>query len=390
MPTGLNNIVSDTVNQTTSLPGWYDTAQQNLTNSAVTAAGQVPGINDTAVGGFADKLSGDQNPFTQGQTTLNQIATGAANPWITDASGNVTPNTNTAMGGLFQAQNQQLNQLIPNVSSGANAAGVASGQFGSLRGQTAVQKARGDALANLQAEQMKAALQNQSTGAQAAAGLGTLGSQEGQTSIATGEFQQNSPLAGITDLANILNSQKTGSTVSKSTQYSPLSQATGLITALGGTSGNAGILGQLFGATIKDPTTGRTISVPGILGKGGISNVFSGLFNSNPNTAVEQATPGTYPLSDGGTYIVRADGSSYITDRSGNMTNFDNSGQVIDNRDVGDTSGSGAGGSEVLGGDTTGGDTTGGDTTGGDTTGVDTTGGDTIDTSSGLDYFNEP
>ena len=281
MPSGLNNIVSDTVNQTTSLPNWYDAAQQNLTSQAQTAAGQVPGINDTVVGGFVDKLNSAGNPFTQGQTTLNQIATGAANPWITDAAtGQVTPNTNTAMGGLFKAQNQQLDQLIPNFSAASNAAGLSSGQFGSLRGQTAVQKARGDALANLQAEQMKAALQNQATGASAASGLGTLGTQEGQTSIATGEFQQNSPLAAITDLANIINSQKTGSTVSKSTEYSPLSQATGLITALGGVSGAGGILGQLFGSSTKDPITGQMILKKGVLGSGGMENVFKDLFKN--------------------------------------------------------------------------------------------------------------
>ena len=373
MASGLNNIVSDTVNQTTSLPGWYDAAQQDLTSKAQNATNQVPGINDTAVGGFVDKLSGDQNPFTQSQSTLNQISTGAANPWITDAAtGQVNPNTNTAMGGLFQAQNQQLNQLIPNFSAASNAAGLSSGQFGSLRGQTAVQKSRGDALANLQAEQMKAALQNQQTGVNAASSLSKSGAEEGQTSIATGEFQQNAPLAGITDLANILNSQKTGNTVSKTTEYSPLSQATGLITALGGVSGAGGILGQLFGSSTKDPVTGKTINVPGMLGSGGIQNAFKTLFN--PRGAVSQATAGTYPLSDGGTYIVRADGSSYITDSSGNMTNFDNSGQIIDNRDVGDTSGGGAGGSEVIGGDTT---------TGGDTGTVDT---GTVDTGGGLDF----
>jgi hypothetical protein len=299
MPSGLNNIVSDTVNQTTSLPSWYDAAQQNLTSQAQTAAGQVPGIGQTAVGGFANQLNTAASPFAQGQTTLNQIATGAANPWITDtATGQVTPNTNTAMGGLFQAQNQQLNQLLPNISAGANAAGLGSGQFGSLRGQTAVQKARGDALANLQAEQMKAALQNQSTGAQAASGLGSLGAQQGQTSIATGEFQQNSPLAGITDLANILNAQKTGSTVSKSTDYSPLSQATGLITALGGVSGAGGILGQLFGSTVKDPRTGQMILNKGVLGSGGMESVFKDLFK-NINFSSGDGGGGTLPPTEG-------------------------------------------------------------------------------------------
>ena len=334
MAAGLNNLVADTTTQSTTLPGWYDSAQQNLTSQAQTAAGQVPGIADTAVGGFANQLNTTQNPFTQGQNTLNQIATGAANPWITDTTtGQVTPNTNTAMGGLFQAQNQQLNQLLPNVSAGAEANAIGSGQFGSLRGQTAVDKARGDALANLQSEQMKTALANQSTGAQAAAGLGTLGSQQGQTSIATGQFQQNAPLAGITDLANILNAQKTGSDISKTTAYSPLSQATGLITALGGTSGAGGILGQLFGSSVKDPATGKLITNSGILGSGGIGQAFSGLFSGAGGSGGAQST-GSFPLtnpdgSSGGTLTINNDGSQSVRSADGTVQNYDPTGNPI-------------------------------------------------------------
>ena len=333
MAAGLNNLVADTTTQSTTLPGWYDSAQQNLTSQAQTAAGQVPGIADTAVGGFANQLNTTQNPFTQGQNTLNQIATGAANPWITDTTtGQVTPNTNTAMGGLFQAQNQQLNQLLPNVSAGAEANAIGSGQFGSLRGQTAVDKARGDALANLQTQQMQSALQNQSTGAQAASGLGSLGAQQGQTSIATGQFQQNAPLAGITDLANILNAQKTGSDISKTTAYSPLSQATGLITALGGTSGAGGILGQLFGSSIKDPTTGKLITNSGLLGSGGIGQVFSGLFSGGGSGGA--SSTGSFPLtnpdgSSGGTLTINNDGSQSLKNADGTVTNYDPSGNPI-------------------------------------------------------------
>ena len=60
---GLNSLVSDTVNQTTTLPSWYDSAQQNLTSQAQTAAGQVPAIGQTAVGVFADQLNTTQSPF---------------------------------------------------------------------------------------------------------------------------------------------------------------------------------------------------------------------------------------------------------------------------------------------------------------------------------------
>jgi len=313
---GLNSLVSDTTNQATTLPTWYDAAQQQLTSGAQAAVGQTPGVNQTPVGAFAQQLGTSQSPFSQGQTALNQIASGAANPWITDASGNVTPNTNTAMGGLFQAQNQQLNQLLPQYTAPVEGASIASGQYGSLRGQTAVDKAKADALATLQTQQMQAALQNQSTGAQAGAGLGTLGSQAGQTNIATGAFQQNAPFAGLTNAANIINPLKTSSNVSKTTQYSPLSIGTGLLTALGGTSGNAGILGQLFGGTSTDPRTGKIVTTSGLFGSGGLSGLFKG--SGDVGTSV----PGTYPLSNGGTIVVNPDGSKVITQGDGTVLNF--------------------------------------------------------------------
>ena len=320
---GLNSLVSDTTNQATTLPTWYDTAQQQLTTGAMGAAGQTPGINQTPVGAFAQQLGTSQSPFAQGQATLNQIASGAANPWITDSSGNVTPNTNTAMGGLFQAQNQQLNQLLPQYTAPAEAAGIASGQYGSLRGQTAIDKAKADAFANLTTQQLQSALQNQSTGAQAAAGLGTLGSQAGQTNIATGTFQQNAPFAGLTNAANIINPLKTSSNVAKSTQYSPLSQAAGLLTAVGGTSGNAGILGQLFGGTSTDPKTGKVVTSSGIFGTGGLSRLFGGGDNNTSSGS------GTYPLTGGGFLTIQPDGSQSIVDANGNVTNYDKSGNPV-------------------------------------------------------------
>jgi hypothetical protein len=323
------------------------------------------------VQGVANQMQTAASPFAQGQANLNQIATGAANPWLVSNTGQVTPNTDTAMGGLFQAQNQQLQQLLPNIAAPAQAAGIGAGQFGSLRSQTAANKSITDAQSQLFSEQMKAALQNQATGAQAASGLGQLGGQQAQSAIGLGQFQQNAPLAGLTDLANIINAQRTGSTVSKTTEYSPLSQATGLITALGGTSGSGGVLGQLFGSQTKD-AAGKMINVPGIIGAGGISNVFKNLFTGGGDTSVSQAVAGTYPLEGGGTYVVRADGSAYLRDPDGSITNFDKSGNYNyglgggttdtggstdtgDDRDVGDTSGGGTGGSEVIGGDTGGG-----------------------------------
>lgn len=257
---GLNSLIANQTNQTTSLPSWYDTAQKNLASGAATAAGQVPGISDTVVGNQVAKLSGAANPFTQGQTALNTIASGAANPWITDASGNVTPNTSTAMGGLFAAQNQQLNQLLPNYLAPVQGANIGSGNFGSLRGMTAVDKAKADAFAALLPAQMQAALQNQQTGVSAGTGLGTTGQQEAQSNIATGTFQQNAPMAAQTALANIINPMRTGTTVNNQTQISPLNQIAGLVSVLNGVGGNTGLLSSLGLGNLNLGGLGTSIS----------------------------------------------------------------------------------------------------------------------------------
>ncbi|WP_339940947.1 hypothetical protein, partial [Undibacterium luofuense] len=105
---GLNNLISNTAQQTTTLPSWFDTAQQNVVSQAGNALNAAPTPQSTVAQNAVNQLSGPTNAFTQAGGTLQQIASGAANPWITDqATGQVTPDTSTALGGLFQAQNQQ-------------------------------------------------------------------------------------------------------------------------------------------------------------------------------------------------------------------------------------------------------------------------------------------
>jgi hypothetical protein len=108
---GLNNIISNTAQQQTTLPSWFDTAQQNVVSSAGQAFGAAPAPQQTVAQNAVNQLQGPNNAFNQASGTLQNIATGAANPFITNpTTGQVTPNTNTALGGLFQAQNQQLQQ----------------------------------------------------------------------------------------------------------------------------------------------------------------------------------------------------------------------------------------------------------------------------------------
>lgn len=222
--TGLNNFLTDTYVKETTLPEWYDAAQQGIVTGAGQALGMAPAFQSTVGQQAINTLQGPNNPFNQAQGYLGQIASGAANPWLTDASGNVTPNTNTAMGGLFQAQRQQLNQLLPNATAPVQGANVASGNFGSLRGETALNKAKADAFATLAAQQMQSALQNQQTGVTAGTGLGNVAQQGLSTELTAGNTQMNAPFQNLGSYANLINDISVPGTVKQQNQLSPLSQ----------------------------------------------------------------------------------------------------------------------------------------------------------------------
>jgi len=275
---GLSDFITNTANQSTTMPQWYDTAQQNIVSRAGAAANQMPSLQNTVAGQAISNLSGPNNPFMQAQGTLGQIGSGAANPWITNATtGQVTPNTGTAMGGLFQAQNQQLNQLLPNYTAAPMAASIGSGQFGSLRGETAIDKAKADAFAQLLPAQMQAALSNQATGVNAATGLGQVGTAGTTAELGLGQAQQSDPFTAAANYGKIVGGIQAPLNVANRTQLSPLNTIGSLATA-GSTGYNA-----------LNSATG-----------GALSNLFKNLFIG----------------SSGGTYIP-------------------NSNPAVDNRDVG-------------------------------------------------------
>jgi hypothetical protein len=259
---GLSDFITNKAQQTTSMPSWYDTAQQNVVNQASTAAGQAPALQNTVAGQAISNLQGQQNPFFQAQTTLGQIASGAANPFLTNAeTGQVTPDTSTAMGGLFQAQNQQLQQLMPQYTSPVTGAAVGSGQFGSLRGQTAYNKAMGDAQAALFAQQMQAALQNQQTGVSAASNLGDVGAKGTQAMTTLGQAQQSDPFVAAANYGKILGGIQSPITTENVTQLSPLNQINSIIS--GGTGiydalnkGTGGGLTKFFGGLLDNLNVG--------------------------------------------------------------------------------------------------------------------------------------
>jgi hypothetical protein len=240
---GLNDLVSDVKQEAVSLPSWYTTAQQDVANQAKTAASAMPAFSATPGAGAVADMMNPNNSFNQGQNALSTIASGAANPWMKNASGQTVANPNTAMGGLFSAQTDYLNQILPNITAAPTAGAIGSGQFGSLRGMTAAQKARGDAFTDLAQKQMTAALQNQATGVQAGTGLGTTGLQESQAATGLTDLQTKYPFAGAINYGNLINAMKVPETRNTQVQYSPLSQATGVLSILNNTGGIGGATG---------------------------------------------------------------------------------------------------------------------------------------------------
>jgi hypothetical protein len=312
---GLNNLLSDTQQTTTTLPSWYDAAQQQVVGQGVSAFNQAPQMGQTVAQGAINQLQpGQANPFTQAQSSLQQISSGAANPWITDSSGQVSPNTNTAMGGLFAAQNQQLEQMMPNYTAPTQGANIASGNFGSLRGQTAYDKAMGDAMAELNTKQMQAALQNQQTGVQGAAQLGNVTNQGISAAMNVGKEQQNAPFTNVGNLASLLGTINAPSTVSSQKQLSPLGQMT--------TLGNAAMGGLNSLTALSKTPVGQSI-----LKSVGLDKAFGvapGASNPTANVAA-----GTYQLAGGGTMIVESNGYKRIETPGGGIQTFSPNGELL-------------------------------------------------------------
>jgi hypothetical protein len=267
---GINSLISDTTSQATTMPAWFDQAQQNTVNQALSAAGQVPSFQNTAGGVAVSNLTGAANPFTQAQNTLSSIAqTAATSPWITNpATGAVTPNTATPLGGLFQANQQQLNQLIPQTVAPSDAASISGGQFGSLRNKTAADTALANAQAQMLPGEYQAALANQQTGINAATGLSGVGAQGTAAETTLGQAQQNAPFTGTKNLAQVLGSTQVPTTTTQSASLSPLTQLQTLGNYLGmtpgqlaGAAGNAAtsILGSIFGT--NTPSTGAVSAI---------------------------------------------------------------------------------------------------------------------------------
>jgi hypothetical protein len=243
---GLSDLITNTAQQTTTLPGWFDTAQQNIVNQATSAFNQAPAPQNTVAQNAVNRLDNPNNAFTQAGGTLQDIASGAANPFMTDpTTGQVSPDTSTALGGLFAAQNQQLNQMMPYVQAPVESANIGSGNFGGMRGQQAVNAAKANAIANMNAAQYQAALQNQATGVNAAQGAGNVEQQNINNLLNVGQYEQVSPFSNVSNLGKVVGGIQAPTTVSNRTQLSPLNQAGSILSVLQGPTGSGGLLNTI-------------------------------------------------------------------------------------------------------------------------------------------------
>jgi hypothetical protein len=268
---GLNDLVTNKETSSTTLPSWYSTAQQSLVNQATGV--NAPAIGDTAAQSAVNAF-GQSSPFAAGQNILQSIGSGAANPWLvsTDATGaqTVSPNVNTAMGGLFQSQKDYLNELMPDIDAATTAGSIAGGGFGSRMNLSGIANARANAASDLFQKQMQSALQNQQTGVSAGVGMGNVGQQGVQSALNTGTFQQNAPYAGATNLASILSKIQPDQTATKSVELGGLNQIMGLLAA------GSGGLNSLMGRTVVD-SKGNQVKLPGIIEQiKGLYNEFTG------------------------------------------------------------------------------------------------------------------
>ena len=307
----------------TTLPSWFTSAQQNIGQAATGALSSAVNPQSTVAQGLVESLGSNTNPFTQGTATLQNIASGITNPWLPNGQ----PNTGTTLGGLFASENAQLNQMLPTIASTQGAAGIGSGQTGSLRDQTAIDASKAGALTTLAANQNTTAENALTQAIQAEAGAGNLGSQYGTTALNTANFQELGALPAVNQAATALGN--IGQSVPRTTTTTNNQGLTANLTQAGNLANNLGNLGQ--GALNALTGTGSSANLPSWLSSLLSSNTANlGTTGSSPtststntmdytgglsqptktNAYQSTSSPTGYVGADGNT-PVNADGSAY-------------------------------------------------------------------------------
>jgi len=251
----------------TTLPTWFTTAQQNIATQAPLTYGAVTDPTKTVAAGLISDLgSTTANPFTTAISGLQTAQTANANPFLATGA----PDTSTPLGGLFASQNAKLDQILPQITSQVGAGGIASGNYGSLRDQTAINTARAGALTTLSEQQNKAAMDAMQQSIQAGQALGNVGAQYGTTAMNTANQEMMGGLPSLAKYSDIINNMGPATNKSVATETSKGDYANFLagLGAIGG-AGNT-ISGILSGNNTSYPWLNKLLNSPNLVfGSGG-------------------------------------------------------------------------------------------------------------------------
>jgi hypothetical protein len=242
------SVFDTTSRTTTTLPSWFTSAQENIATQAPTTYGAVTDPSKTVAAGLISDLgSQTANPFTTAISGLQTAQTANANPFLATGA----PNTASPLGGLFAAQNAKLDQILPQITSQVGAGGIASGNYGSLRDQTAINTARAGALTTLSEQQNKAAMDAMQQSIQAGQALGNVGAQYGTTAMNTATQEMMGGLPALAKYSDIINAMgpttnKTVDTIGKGSPYENMLKAFNAVGSAGSaydklTSGSTGL-----------------------------------------------------------------------------------------------------------------------------------------------------
>ena len=245
---------SSTVN--TTLPSWFTTAQQAIATQAPTTYGAVTDPSKTVAAGLISDLgSTTKNPFTTAISGLQTSQEANKNPFLTSGA----PDTTTPLGSLFAAQNAKLDQYLPEITAQVGAGGIGTGNYGSLRGQTATNTARAGALTTLAEQQNKAYMDAMQQSIQAGQALGNVGAQYGTTAMNTANQEMMGGLPSLAKYSDIINAMgpTTDKSVETTTSKGDYANFLAGLTAIGG-AGN--VLSNAYNANTSYPWLNSLLS----------------------------------------------------------------------------------------------------------------------------------
>ena len=188
------------VTTTTTMPSWYSDAQKNIASGVSNTISNIPAVGNLSATGFEKTLAGDQNPYKTAIGGLTDIMGSATNAF--SPNGQINPNSQ--LGGLFASQYAKLDQMLPTITAKEGAAGIGSGNYMGLRGQTATETAKAGALTTLAEQQHQAALNALTQGTQAGTALGNVGNQYGTSAINSSNWSLSGGLPAYTAASTAL------------------------------------------------------------------------------------------------------------------------------------------------------------------------------------------